>query len=169
MPALGLFHTAIRTADLELTIAFYTRVLGLEEVARPPTLKFPGAWLAVPGGDAIIHVYAGDAARDAQGAIAADNEAGVVDHLALRARGFTNYRRVFEAHGLAWREQNRAGEPVWQMFVHDPSGLKLELSFDQAQEPDLPVPIPESLRYRAAERWFDPAPYAALRRTPQAV
>ncbi len=30
------------------------------------------------------------------------------------------------------------------MFVHDPSGLKLELSFDQAQEPDLPVPIPEA-------------------------
>ncbi len=56
------------------------------------------------------------------------------------------------------------------MFVHDPSGLKLELSFDQAQETDLPVPIPESLRYRAAERWFDPAPYAALReRTPRAV
>jgi catechol 2,3-dioxygenase-like lactoylglutathione lyase family enzyme len=164
MPALGLFHTAIRTADLELTIAFYTRVLGLEEVARPASLVFPGAWLAVPGGDAIIHVYAGDAARGAGGVIAADNESGVVDHLAMRARGFTAYRRVFEAHGLAWREQNRPGEAVWQMFVHDPSGLKLELSFDQAQEPDLPVPIPTERRYRAAERWFDPAPYAALKR-----
>ena len=166
MPALGLFHTAIRTADLAGTIAFYTRVLGLEQVPRPATLKFPGAWLAVPGGDAIIHVYAGEAARDPDGRLAADNEAGVVDHLAMRARGFTGYLRVLDAHGIAWRAQNRAGEPVWQLFVHDPSGHKLELSFDQAQETDLPVVIPESRRYRAAERWFDPAPYAALTQSP---
>lgn len=163
MPIGGLFHTAIRSGDLQLTIAFYTRILGLQQVARPPALKFDGAWLAVPGGDAIIHVYAGDAALDADGALARDNERGVVDHLALRAQGFLGYREVFAAHGLAWREQNRAGEPVWQIFVHDPSGLKIELSFNEPDETGLPVPIPDARRYRAAERWFDPRPYARLK------
>ncbi len=158
----GLFHAAIRTADLPATVAFYTRVLGLREVPRPAGVKFPGAWLALPGGEAVIHVYAGEAAKGPDGSAPTDNETGVMDHLALTARGFLTFRERFAAHGLEWREQNMAGSPVWQMFVHDPNGLKIELTFEQGTEPGLPVPIPEQRKYRAAERFFEPAPYRRL-------
>ncbi len=32
---LGLFHLAIKTADLDATLAFWTRVIGLRPVPRP--------------------------------------------------------------------------------------------------------------------------------------
>ena len=40
-----LFHVGLRTADLGASVRFYTAVLAMIPVARPP-LPFPGAWLA---------------------------------------------------------------------------------------------------------------------------
>src|SRR5260370_8609771 len=56
----GLFHVAIKTSDLESTRAFWRDIIGLREVARPD-FGYPGAWLGCsqPGGQAIIHIYAG--------------------------------------------------------------------------------------------------------------
>ncbi len=71
----GLFHVAIRTADLDKTVSFYTQVLGLKEVPRPENLSFPGAWLAAPDamGQVIVHVYAGSA----------HGPAAITDHVPL--------------------------------------------------------------------------------------
>lgn len=152
----GLFHAAIRTADLAATLAFYTRVLGLREVPRPAAIKFPGGWLAVPTpvGEAVIHVYAGDAARGRDGATPTDNDGGVLDHLAVTAQGYTAFRERMRSFGLQWREQNLADTPFWQMFVYDPNGMKIELQFHAGAEPDLPVPIPSEKRYQASEQFF---------------
>ena len=64
----GLFHLAIKTANLEATRAFWTGVIGLREIPRPD-FGYPGAWLACgqPGGQAIIHVYAGGPALGTSG------------------------------------------------------------------------------------------------------
>ncbi|WP_059520242.1 MULTISPECIES: VOC family protein [Burkholderia] len=161
----GIFHCAIRTADLDATLLFYKGALGLKEVPRPAGLKFPGAWLAVPNaiGQPILHVYAGYAAADGRGEIPTDNERGAVDHISLLAHGFTHYRAHFEKLGISAREQNQNGGSNWQMFVHDPNGIKIELTFDQAAEPDLPVPIADARRYDASERFFDAREYLALK------
>jgi catechol 2,3-dioxygenase-like lactoylglutathione lyase family enzyme len=67
MPSISnLFHVAIKTNDLDATVRFYTEVLGLHKVARPD-FGYPGAWLAAPGGAAIIHLYAGGPALGAEG------------------------------------------------------------------------------------------------------
>ena len=152
----GLAHLAIRTADLEKTLKFYTEVMGFVEVPRPSGLTFPGAWLALPGHEssAILHFYAGSAATDPEGNIPAHNDDGVADHLALSASGFVDFRDRFTEHGIAWRAQHLKGSSNWQMFVHDPNGLKIELAFNQDHEQGLPVDIPEANRYRAAERFF---------------
>ena len=154
----GLAHLAIRTADLDKTLNFYTHIMGFVEVPRPSGLSFPGAWLALPGHEssAILHFYAGSAAAGPQGDIPADNEDGVADHLALSASGFIDFRDRFIQHGVAWRAQHLQGSTTWQMFVHDPNGLKIELAFNQQHEEGLPVDIPEANRYRAAERFFGP-------------
>lgn len=47
----------------------------------------------------------------------------------------------------------------WQLFVHDPNGVQLELTFHAAAEPQAEPVIAPALRYAARERWFDPAPY----------
>ena len=72
----GLFHCAIKTNDLKATVGFYTRVLGLREVARPD-FGYPGAWLAcpAPGGDAIVHIYAGGPALGREGKAPSINRA----------------------------------------------------------------------------------------------
>lgn len=159
----GMFHAAIRTSNLEATTAFYTGVLGLREVPRPAAIPFPGAWYAVPTpvGEAVIHVYAGDAAGP-EGRAPDDNDAGIIDHLAMTANGYLAFRERFATAGLDWREQNNPPSPVWQLYVHDPNGLKIELTFHQSGETGLPVEIPQDRRYRASERFFDPAPYRAL-------
>lgn len=152
----GLAHLAIRTADLAKTLKFYTEIMGFIDVPRPSGLTFPGAWLALPGHEssAILHFYAGSAATSPDGSIPVHNDEGVTDHLALSASGFIAFRDRFTRHGIAWRAQHLKGTSNWQMFVHDPNGLKIELAFNQNHEPGLPVEIPEENRYKAAERFF---------------
>lgn len=152
----GLGHLAIRTDDLAKTLSFYKDAMGFVEVKRPSGLTFPGAWLALPGEDstAILHFYAGQAAVGPDGLVPKDNDQGIADHLALRAEGFLAFRDRFIEHGVAWRAQHLQGSNNWQMFVHDPNGLKIELAFNQQDEIGLPVDIPESNRYKASERFF---------------
>ena len=54
----GLLHVAVKTMDLDASVAFYTKVIGLRDVHRPD-FGFPGAWLGVPTpvGEAIIHLH----------------------------------------------------------------------------------------------------------------
>jgi catechol 2,3-dioxygenase-like lactoylglutathione lyase family enzyme len=160
----GILHCAIRAADLDVTLRFYEQVLGLKQVPRPKGLTFPGAWLAVAHapGQALLHLYAGSAAlgRRRQDPRCAENSA--VDHIALLAQGFTGFRARFEQLGISAREQNLDGGSIWQMFVHDPNGIKIELSFEQADEPDLPVAIAPERRYRASERFFALGEYQRL-------
>ncbi len=55
-PALLLDHVGIQVADLERSVAFYARVLGLREVSAP----FPrdaARWIAL-GGGRMLHIVA---------------------------------------------------------------------------------------------------------------
>ncbi|MDB5775480.1 MAG: glyoxalase [Herbaspirillum sp.] len=155
----GLLHVAIKTANLAATVAFYTKVLGLRETARPD-FGYPGAWIAVPTpvGEAVIHIYAGGPALGPEGKVTSGS--GAIDHVSITAVGWNAFRRQFEKFGLPWREFLIPNTSYWQLFVYDPSGVQLELTFDGAAE-NLPLPvIPEAKRYRAGETFFDPAAYA---------
>ncbi len=154
---LNLFHVAIRTADLQATRAFYTRVLGMVESERPK-LAFPGIWLRPPvaGAPAIIHVYADEPAVGSEAAVPSGGAA--VDHVSMCVSGFETLRRRLRELGLDWREQCAAGRP-YQLFVFDPSGILLELTVDPACESEPPTPTPGK-QYRAGHRdWFDASAY----------
>ncbi len=153
-----LFHAAIRTGDLDATVRFYTEVLGMVVAPRPP-IGFPGAWLKPAQADTepTIHVYAGDAARDEDGSLRSGT--GAIDHVSIVCQGYADFKARFERFGLPYRENLVPATPLWQLFVHDPNGVQLELTFHAAAEPQAePVIAPEK-RYAARERWFDPAPY----------
>jgi catechol 2,3-dioxygenase-like lactoylglutathione lyase family enzyme len=149
-----LFHIAIKTSDLEATKRFYTEVLGMQ-IAQRPEMDFPGLWIksAMPGGDAILHFYAGWAAKDKDGQVPRGTCA--IDHVAIAAFGFYELRERLKRFGLSWRESKVPEVPVWQIFVHDPSGVLLEISFDLVAE-NKPIPkIEPSIQYRPGEEWFD--------------
>jgi catechol 2,3-dioxygenase-like lactoylglutathione lyase family enzyme len=151
----GLLHVAIKTNDLDATVKFYTEVLGLKLAPRPD-FGFPGAWIAVPTpvGEAIIHVYAGGPALGSEGR--APSGTGAIDHLAITAYGWDSCLERIRSHGLEWREFIVPGTSLWQIFVYDPSGVQLELTFDGRAENRPPPEIPPERRYRAGESFFKP-------------
>jgi catechol 2,3-dioxygenase-like lactoylglutathione lyase family enzyme len=158
---LGLFHLAIKTADLDRTRAFWVGVMGLREVARPD-FGYPGAWLACgqPGGQAIVHIYAGGPALGDDGRVAPGT--GAIDHVSLACAGYHAYRARFAEAGLDWREFLVPGTTLWQLFVYDPSGVQLELTFEGACEAGAPPDMSPERCYRAGTSFFDAARYPAL-------
>lgn len=157
----GLFHVAIKTADLEATRRFYTEVIGLTEAPRPD-FGYPGAWLACPqpGGAAIIHIYAGGPALGPEGI--APSGTAAIDHLSLSCSGIAAFRARFQRHGLPWREFLVPGTSLWQLFVYDPSGVQLELTFEGRAETAPPPDMSEGRRYVAGASFFNPSTYPLL-------
>ena len=154
-PVLGLAHVAIKAADMPATIAFYREVLGFAEVPRPP-FNFPGAWLGVPGGEALLHLYAGERARNSDGSIAVGSAA--IDHVSLWARGYEAQRSRFEAFGLPYRSQPVPATELAQLFVFDPNGVMIELTYRLPEEPGAVV------GERGGVLRFEPQHYAQFSR-----
>ena len=149
----GLFHVAIKTNDLSGTVRFYTEVLGLSLAPRPD-FGFPGAWLAVPTpvGEAVIHIYAGGPALGPEGKTPVGSAA--VDHLSLSCIGWDSCRERIRRAGLDWREFVVPGTTYWQIFLYDPSGVMLELTFDARAEARPTPEIPPERLYRAGVSFF---------------
>ena len=161
MPITGLLHVAIKTENLDATVAFYTKVIGLRLAPRPD-FGFAGAWLAVPTavGEAVIHIYAGGPALGSAGRVRP--ETGAIDHVSVTAVGWNAFRERFAQAGLPWREFLIPNTTYWQLFVYDPSGVQLELTFD-AQGEGIPTPtVTDAARYRAGASFFDPTCYTGL-------
>ncbi|MBF2026195.1 MAG: VOC family protein [Oscillatoriales cyanobacterium C42_A2020_001] len=153
MVVTGLFHVAIKTNDLEATVYFYTQILGLRQVQRP-NFGYPGAWLAcpTPNGEAIMHIYAGGPALGDDGHTPIGTAA--IDHISLTAVGFHQFRERFQRLGLEWREFLVPNTTLWQLFVYDPSGVQLELTFDGTVEPGVPPDMSVGRRYVAGRSFF---------------
>jgi catechol 2,3-dioxygenase-like lactoylglutathione lyase family enzyme len=159
----GLFHLAIKTPDLEATRAFWCGVIGLSEVHRPD-FGYPGAWLACPqpGGMAIVHIYAGGPALGPSGEVTLGTAA--IDHVSLACTGYRAYVARFKAAGLDWREFLVPGTTLWQLFVYDPSGVQLELTFEGNVEGDEPPDMSPARKYVAGASFFNPETYPKLPR-----
>jgi catechol 2,3-dioxygenase-like lactoylglutathione lyase family enzyme len=158
----GLLHVAIKTVDLEGTTRFYRDVVGMRLAPRP-NLDTPGAWLAcsTPDNSAIIHLYGGRAARDETGRY--PEGTATIDHVSLTAVGYRDTLERIKAHGLDWREYIVPDTKLWQIFVYDPNGVQLELTFDSEAETDTYPDISEERRAVPGANFFNSALYAAFR------
>ncbi len=130
MPLIDLHHIAIKAKDLDETTRFYAEVLKMRQVPRPP-FDFPGAWLQM--GYTMFHIYGGAAAKNPDGGFSEGGAA--VDHIALRAWGFDEMKQGFAERGITCRENDLSDFGLWQLFIHDPNGVRIELNFDATQEP----------------------------------
>lgn len=130
MPVTALHHYTIRCAPDELPelLDFYTRVMQLEVGARPE-IPAPGAWLYA-NGQPIVHLFAHLASADT----APKPPTGHVDHISFRSHGLGEMRAHLDAHGIAFSEAPVPGWEIHQLFLHDPRGLKVEMTFWMSDE-----------------------------------
>jgi catechol 2,3-dioxygenase-like lactoylglutathione lyase family enzyme len=158
MQVTGLFHVAIKTNDLDATVKFYTDVLGME-LAHRPDFGFPGAWIAQPGGPPIVHIYAGGPALGADGRTPYGT--GSLDHVSLTVTGWDECLERIQRLGYDWRAAIVPGTTLWQIFVHDPSGVMLELTFDGKAEQRPTPEIPAGRVYEPGKPFGQPKAKAA--------
>src|SRR4029434_11300627 len=110
-------HFTVLAKDLAETRSFYVELLGLSEGPRPP-LGFPGAWLYA-GERPVLHVILGrELPRERR---------GVLDHMAFSARALEELASRLDAAGIAYDLKRQAESRVWQLFVLDPNGARVEL------------------------------------------
>lgn len=97
---------------------FYVDAIGLAEGFRPP-FRRAGYWLYA-GEWPVIHLTVSDRGADATGAF---------DHFALQCDGLEEMLARLQQHGVAHEITSVPGAAVTQLFVRDPAGVGVELSF----------------------------------------
>ena len=133
-------------------------------LAPRPDLGFPGYWISspLPGGVAMFHIVGGDAALEKDGSMATGS--GVIDHVSLSCQGYYQIRDLLDHHQLPYRENLIASIGLWQIFVYDPSGVLLELTFSQDGEKAAPPQFEKVQQYRPGEGFFNPDLYSQFGR-----
>lgn len=138
MPLSHIEHFLIAADDMDATRDWYCAVLGME-AGWHPEFGFPVHWLYLDGRD-VVHI--GPSAKDV-GAIqkaylgrtsqAAGAGTGALDHIAFRATGLQETMERLRRHGVAFQERRANGQALYQLFLFDPNGIKVELNFDAAE------------------------------------
>ena len=117
---LALDHVTVRSADLDRTRRFYCGLLGMRTGPRP-AIPVPGHWFYI-GDRAVVHVLpsAQSAPRGTE---------ATIDHFALQADGLPDFEQRLRAAGQPYERRRLADSGIWQLFLTDPDGACVELSF----------------------------------------
>jgi catechol 2,3-dioxygenase-like lactoylglutathione lyase family enzyme len=137
MPLSHLEHFLIQTDDIERTCDWYVRVLGFR-IGPSPEFGFPVKWLYLGERD-VIHVCEGGAAvsEARKRYLGQQSEAlrgsGVIDHVAFRCSGLGEMLARLEKAGVEFNERQVDDQALYQLFLFDPNGVKVELNFAAAE------------------------------------
>jgi len=138
VPLSHIEHYLVAAEDMERTRDWYRDVLGMQE-GWHPDFGFPVFWMYLDGKD-VVHI--GRSARQASdnqkaylGRLAQDSGAGTgaLDHIAFRATGLKETLAHLRRHGVAFSERRANGQALYQLFMYDPNGVKVELNFDASE------------------------------------
>jgi catechol 2,3-dioxygenase-like lactoylglutathione lyase family enzyme len=132
MPLTELNHFFVRCNNLERSKDWYCKVLGFEQMERPP-FPFKGYWLGINGK---IQVHMGQHGIENSDLYyigtpkdAATANSGVVDHIAFLADKPEEFRKRFDSMKIEYRSRLLKDFDLYQMFFKDPDGLTIELNF----------------------------------------
>jgi len=136
-------HFLIQTADLAKTRDWYVRTLGMTE-GWHPDFKFPVVWLYIGEKD-VLHLCEGGAnvSENRKKYLGQQSEAvsgsGVVDHIAFRAYGLADTIAHLQSLGVDFNQRMVSDQGLYQLFMFDPNGVKIELNFDNAEATALDI------------------------------
>lgn len=146
MPLSHIEHFLVLTDDMDKTRDWYCQVLGME-LGPHPEFNFPVYWLYLGGVD-VVHI--GQSARTADpnqakylGRLAQDKGegTGALDHIAFRAKGLRQMLGHLRQHKVQFTQRRANNQALFQLFLYDPNGIKVELNFAAAEaegiEPEL--------------------------------
>ena len=139
-------HFLVAADDIDATRDWYARVLGMQPGPHPD-FGFPVHWMYVGGVD-IVHIgpsakSAGDIQKKYLGRTSQDagSGTGAIDHIAFRATGLRAMLEHLQKNKISFTQRRANGQALFQMFLHDPNGIKIELNYsaDEAEgiEPEL--------------------------------
>ena len=133
MPLTHLEHFLIQPEDIDITAQWWCEMLGMRD-GYHPDFKFPVKWLYL-GDQDVVHMtpggkkasdnrtrYLGESANVMQGT-------GVVDHVAFRATGLRETMTHLKAKGAKFMQRRVDDQGLFQLFLFDPNGIKVELNF----------------------------------------
>lgn len=113
-------HYNIDTAVPEATIEFYCDVLGcVNAPERRPAVSSPGTWLLV-GDHPVVHVQFVEESAAAS--------TGPIDHVAFQAEGYLETRDRLEGLGVDYECLEFPQFDLFQIYVTDPNGVRVELN-----------------------------------------
>ena len=138
MPLVHIEHYLIAANDMQETRDWYCNVLGMEE-GWHPDFGIPVYWLYLNGAD-VVHIslnakhatenqkiYLGRTSQDT------GTGTGAIDHIAFRATGLDETVARLRSQGVDFKERRANGQALYQLFMFDPNGIKVELNFDAAE------------------------------------
>jgi len=137
VPISHLEHFLIQTADLHATRDWYVNVLGFREGPHPD-FKFPVVWLYLGDTD-VVHLTQGgkDVSANRKAYLGQQSDAvhgsGVVDHVAFRCTGLRDMMENLQRHNVEFRRRMVDDQGLFQLFMLDPNGVKVELNFSNAE------------------------------------
>lgn len=137
MPLSHIEHFLVQTESIEKTRDWYVRVLGFR-VGPNPDFKFPVCWLYLGDRD-VIHITQGGANVSANRKAYVGQEStatrgsGVVDHIAFRATGLREMLRHLHSLQIQFRQRQVDDQGLYQLFLFDPNGVKIEINFANAE------------------------------------
>ena len=127
----------MQTTDIAATRDWYVRVLGFKE-GWHPDFKFPVCWLYLGDKD-VVHVTEGgtQVSENRKKYVGQESQAtrgtGVVDHIAFRATGLPQMLEHLRALGVEFKQRQVDDQGLYQLFMFDPNGIKIELNYDSAE------------------------------------
>ncbi len=130
-------HFLIQTADVGRTCDWYVNALGLR-IGPSPDFGFPVKWLYVGERD-VLHICQGgsDVTENRKRYLGQQSEAlhgsGVIDHVAFRCTGLAETIAHLRRAGVEFRERQVDDQALYQLFLLDPNGVKVELNFAAAE------------------------------------
>ena len=153
MPLSHMEHFLLQTEDIEATKDWYVKVLGLR-VGPCPDFKFPVYWLYLGDRD-VLHITTGgkNVSENRKKYVGQESDAsrgtGVIDHVAFRATGLEAMIEHFNHGGIAFKERQVDDQGLYQLFLFDPNGVKVELNFANSEAKNRKAPVMASTFERA--------------------
>ncbi|MDQ5849203.1 MAG: VOC family protein [Pseudomonadota bacterium] len=144
MPLSHIEHILVAADDIDATRDWYARVLGMTSGPHPD-FGFPVHWMYLGGVD-VVHI--GPSAKGANeiqkrylGRTSQDAGAGTgaLDHIAFRATGLRTMLEHLRKEKISFTQRRANGQALFQLFFHDPNGIKIELNYDAAEAEGIAV------------------------------